>query len=118
MESAYRVGGNIHRYPDDLCDEGDPVRSGGLLYPGARVQKSGRTTLTTEGVVNAVDLIVWGCGLASHEIAIMGIGEANFALKGDSGALVMLKEEGKALRAAGLLHGINQKGDLALATLL
>src|SRR5437868_136084 len=67
-------------------------------------------------VVKATDLVVWGGGFATHEIAIMGNGEVNFAPRGDSGALIMLKEEGKALKAAGLLHGINKMKHLALAT--
>jgi len=98
------------------------VESGGLLYPGARVLKTGRTigrtTGTTEGVVISTELILWKGGLASHETMRMGIGEQKvFATIGDGGSLVMVKE-GEMLRAAGLLHGINSLNDLALATLL
>ena len=101
---------------DEGDDEGQAVESGGLLYPGARVLKTGRTTGTTDGVVIPTELIAWKGGLASYEITIMGIGERKvFASKGDSGSLVMVKE-GTMLKAAGLLHGINSLNDLALAT--
>ncbi|RPB26231.1 hypothetical protein L211DRAFT_702541 [Terfezia boudieri ATCC MYA-4762] len=113
------VEGNIFHEEHDYDTEGEAVRGDGLLYPGAKVVKTGRTTGTTNGIIVSTDLVVWEGGLGSHEVCIMGDDNIPyFALKGDSGAVVMVKNEDMSLclSAAGLLHGINRLKDLALAT--
>jgi len=60
--------------------------------------KTGRSTGTTNGVIVSADLVLWEGGLGSHEVCTMGEGDMPlFARKGDSGAVVMVKNKDMSL---------------------
>ena len=79
------------------------------------MEKVGRTTGITCGIVNPASLVVWGQGSPTSEIAIIGIGEQEFALAGDSGGCVFENQSG-TYKAAGLLIGKNFGGVITYAT--
>jgi len=87
----------------------------GDLYPGAKVEKIGRSTGRTRGVVSTIMLQRWDNGTATHEIAIIGPGDENFANKGDSGGCVFVDHNGRD-KAAGLLIGKIQGSNITFAT--
>ncbi|KAG0126989.1 hypothetical protein HOY82DRAFT_626418 [Tuber indicum] len=102
-----RYGGNI--YHDEAVSEvGD-------LYPGAIVEKVGRTTGTTFGTVNPAVLVVWDRGSPTYEIAIVGMKNDIFARVGDSGGCVFENRD-ETYKAAGLLIGKNREGGITYAT--
>ena len=102
-----RYGGNIY--------DGDAISDIGDLYPGAVVEKVGRTSGTTFGTVNPASLVVWDQGSPTFEIAIIGIEGDTFAQVGDSGGCVFENQDG-TYKAAGLLIGKNYGGVITYAT--
>ena len=83
---------------DEGDDEGQAVESGGILYPGVRFLKTGRTTGTTDEVVISTELIAWKGDLASRTRE-----QKLLVVIGDNKSLVMV-EDNTMLRAAGLLY--------------
>lgn len=73
---------------------------------GLRVKKTGRTTGTTFGVVEAIDLtvevLIEGWALFGFE-EVIGIGPTSFSEPGDSGSLIVTDLEGQTPKAVGLL---------------
>lgn len=96
--------------------DGSVVDQSGELYPGASVEKIGRTTGIQCGTVNGIMLQRWDSDAnnATYEIAIVGA-QGPFALKGDSGACVLVKENG-ASKAAGIVIGKSSENSFILAT--
>lgn len=103
-------GGNIYR----KCD----IQETGNLYPGAQVEKIGRTTGARRGTVGQVLLQHWDSSLnnITYEIAITSRtrGE-DFARRGDSGGCVFVHENG-IYKAGGILIGKYILRDIVLAT--
>ncbi|RPA94864.1 hypothetical protein L873DRAFT_1934942 [Choiromyces venosus 120613-1] len=102
-----RCGGNIY--------QGDRISEIGDLYPGAKVEKIGRSTGRTRGEVNRTMLQHWDNGAATYEIAIIGPAGETFADKGDSGGCVFVNQDG-TYKAAGLLIGKTQESNITFAT--
>jgi hypothetical protein len=69
-----------------------------LLEPGQVVEKTGRTTGYTIGVVNGIGVQVWSDGAKTEEIAIIKQldtpGSEAFADSGDSGSQVVAASDG------------------------
>jgi len=85
------------------------------LYPGANIEKIGRSTGATSGVVNSIMLQYWQNGAPTFEIAIIGgIGEG-FANRGDSGGCVLTQENGE-YKASGLMIGKVLQSNIGFAT--
>lgn len=95
--------------------EGERISEIGHLYPGAKVEKAGRTTGATRGEVNSVMLQHWDNGVATHEIAIIGPPGETFGNSGDSGGCVLTNQGGKN-KASGLLIGKVLQDNIAFAT--
>jgi len=92
------------------------IEKAGLLYPGAKAEKIGRSTGMRSGYVNTFFLQRWHSSVCTHEIAITGEGMA-FAHLGDSGGCVFVKvNKGCGYEAAGMLIGKNRMNDFALVT--
>ena len=88
----------------------------GDLFPGAEVEKIGRSTDATLGKVHSVMVQEWDDDDITYEIAIMGTGRV-FAEVGDSGGCVFVKDnDNDTIKAAGILIGKNILNDFALAT--
>jgi len=87
----------------------------GDLYPGASVEKVGRSTGSTQGVVNRVMLQHWENGASTHEVAIIGRGDEVFANRGDSGGCVLTQEGGK-YKASGMMIGKVKQSNICFAT--
>ncbi|RPA96920.1 hypothetical protein L873DRAFT_1791356 [Choiromyces venosus 120613-1] len=105
---------NLNRYGANLY-EGEHISEIGDLYPGAKVEKIGRSTGITCGEVNRAMLQHWDNGAATYEIAIIGPAGENFADRGDSGGCVLVDQDG-TYKAAGLLIGKCQQSNIAFAT--
>ena len=105
--TSYRHGGNVY--------QGDVVSEIGDLYPGAEVEKVGRTTGATSGTVSGAMLQYWDNGAPTYEIAIIVPEDVVFADTGDSGACVVVQENG-IYKAAGLLIGKTRQQGITLAT--
>jgi hypothetical protein len=104
-----RVGGNV-------C-ETEIIGRVGLLGPGDKVLKVGRTTGITRGRVNGYYLQIWIGGGETQEICIIGDFGKVFADRGDSGACLLLEDEHDGTRsAAGELIGKNLLRDIVFAT--
>ena len=89
---------------------------------GTRVQKIGRTTGVTTGVVSSGTAIIWQGGHATVELSI-AMPQANpggkFAGGGYSGALIFTEadQSQRYCQAVGFLHGRNlEENDLAVYT--
>ena len=93
---------------------GERVTEIGDLFPGAEVEKIGRSTNVRYGKVHSVMIQEWGGDDSTYEVAIMGTGRS-FADVGDSGGCVFLNDNG-TIKAAGILIGKNRLNDFALAT--
>ena len=93
---------------------GERVTEIGDLFPGAEVEKIGRTTGEKYGKVHSVMIQEWDGDESTYEIAIMGTG-GPFAGVGDSGGCVFLNDN-DTIKAAGILIGKNVLNDFALAT--
>ncbi|RPB00388.1 hypothetical protein L873DRAFT_811915 [Choiromyces venosus 120613-1] len=102
-----RYGGNVY--------DGEAIEQTGVLYPGAEVEKIGRTTGAQNGYVNCFFLQRWHSSVSTHEIAIIGELGRSFAEVRDSGGCVFVKVN-HGYQAAGILIGINQKNDFAIVT--
>ncbi|KAG0643234.1 hypothetical protein HOY80DRAFT_946694 [Tuber brumale] len=103
---AARYGGNIY--------DGEIIEETGFLYPGAHVEKIGRSTGPQDGVVNGYFLQRWHSSQSTHEIAIVSNGGA-FAELGDAGGCVFEKSN-EGNKAAGIVIGTNRRDDFTLAT--
>jgi hypothetical protein len=66
--------------------EEDPVRLPGLMGPGDKVFKGGRTTGTTNGHMKSFVVLTWQDGTTAKELCVLGEGSA-FATQGDNGCL-------------------------------
>ena len=86
----------------------------GLIAPGTVVQKAGRSTGITDGVVNGCAIQVWSDGSETREIVVIG-GGAPFAKQGDSGG-ILVSNGRDGIRAAGEVIGKNFKDDLVYVT--
>ncbi|KAG0643235.1 hypothetical protein HOY80DRAFT_1095829 [Tuber brumale] len=103
-----RYGGNIY--------DGEIIEQRGFLYPGALVEKMGRTTEVRDRVVNGYFLQRWHSSQPTYEVAIMRKGGGGgFAEVGDSGGCLFEKTDG-GNKAAGILIGKNLENNFVLAT--
>ncbi|RPA96907.1 hypothetical protein L873DRAFT_1791348 [Choiromyces venosus 120613-1] len=105
---------NLDRYGANFY-EGECISEIGDLYPGAKVEKIGRSTRRTHGEVNCTMLQHWDNGAATYEITIIGPKDATFAHKGDSGGCVFVNQDG-TYKAAGLVIGKTQESNITFAT--
>ena len=112
----FRQGGN--QYSSGIY-EGHRIRGSQILSPNMSVFKYGRTTDSTEGIVNECVLQRWMDNTLTAEICVVGRAEEKFADRSDSGSLVITEHTDRngdvGLCAVGLLIG-NTVNGLALVT--
>ena len=87
----------------------------GLIAPGKSVEKAGRTTGVTVGVVNGYAVQVWSDGTETREIAVVGVGPW-FAMQGDSGGILVLIGSDGIMQAGGQVTGKNYLSDVVCVT--
>lgn len=87
----------------------------GIIAPGTIVQKAGRSTGITEGVVNGCAIQVWSDGCETKEIVVIGV-PPPFANREDSGGILVLTGRDGTIRAAGEVIGMNLRNDLVCVT--
>ena len=87
----------------------------GLIAPGKSVEKAGRTTGVTAGVVNGYAVQVWSDGKETREIVVVGV-DPVFALQGDSGGILVVIGSDGTMHAGGQLIGKNYLNDLVCVT--
>ena len=87
----------------------------GLIAPGTTVEKAGRSTGITDGVVNGCAIQVWSDGSETREIVVIGVNPP-FASQGDSGGILVFNARDGTIRAAGEVMGKNFLNDLVCVT--
>ena len=87
----------------------------GLIAPGKLVEKAGRTTGVTAGVVNGYAVQVWSGGKETREIVVVGVGPV-FALQGDSGGILVVTGSDGTMYAGGQVMEKNHLSDVVCVT--